>query len=44
MMAELVDVASPVMRDVMFIGGARYRLLTAQATLPNQGADYHEDD
>lgn len=44
MLAELVAVASPVMRDTMFVAGARYRLITAQATLPNQGANYHEEN
>lgn len=37
----LSHVASPVVRDAFVMSGGRYFLLSAEATLPNQGAEYH---
>ena len=42
-MGEMEHVASPVQRDGMLALGGRFILLTAEATLPNQGASYHQD-
>jgi hypothetical protein len=38
---NLKDVASPLLRDMIFTGGGRFMLLSAEAVLPNQGAPYH---
>lgn len=43
-LTQIVDVASPILRDTMLVGGAHYQLLSARATLPNQAAEYHEDE
>jgi len=37
---ELVE--SPELRDAIFLLVPRLTLLTAEATMPNQGADYYE--
>lgn len=40
-MANLQNVASPFVRDLILAGGGRFALLSAEAVLPNQGAPYH---
>lgn len=40
-MANLQDVASPLLRDMILAGGGRFVLISAEAVLPNQGAPYH---
>lgn len=42
-MQHLQHVASPMQRDVGLMLGGSYALITAEATLPNQGANYHKD-
>ncbi len=43
MVEKLQNVASPLARDAIFIGGGRFVVISAEAVLPNQGAPYHED-
>lgn len=40
-MANLQNVASPLVRDMILAGGGRFALISAEAVLPNQGAPYH---
>lgn len=40
-MANLQNVASPLVRDIILAGGGRFVLISAEAVLPNQGAPYH---
>ncbi len=42
-MKQLQNVANPIQRDLGLALGGSYSLLTAEATLPNQGAKYHKD-
>ena len=39
---KMAHVASPLLRDALLTSGGHYRVLTAEATLPNQGAEYHK--
>lgn len=41
---ELEHVGSPALNAALLGSRLRFRLITAEATLPNQGADYHQED